>query len=185
MGDGGRKSRAKAGARPHAAVEQAPAIPMTEKATLELSPADMLSRPLPEHMPPEMFTGPGLIALNDLLPIMTAYVDRGQIVRFLNQPLAEYLEQPRALLLDRHVREMMGEDTYRDRKPLIEAALGGERQFFVAEFHHPSRGSVAVQAEYVPWPGPDGTVAGLVMLVNDVTEQMVAERALKESEARF
>ncbi len=145
----------------------------------------LLQQPLPEHMPAEMFTGPGLIALADLLPIMTAFIDRDQFVRFLNLPLAEYLEQPRKALIDRPVREMMGEDTYRDRKLLIEAALAGERQFFVAEFPHPSRGNVAIQAEYVPWSGPDGRVSGIVMLVNDISEQMVAERALKESEARF
>ena len=165
----------------------APARPIAPDSTpaRDLTADDALRLPLPEHLPAEMFTGPGLIALADLLPIMTAYIDRDLMVRFLNQPLAEYLEQPRSALVDRPVREMIGEETYRDREPLIEAALAGERQFFVAEFDHPSRGKAAIQAEYVPWRGPDGTVSGVVMLVKDVTEQIVAERALKESEARF
>ena len=154
-------------------------------ATLELSLDELLHQPLPEHLPPEMFTGPGLLALADLLPIMTAYVDCGQILRFLNQPLADYFEQNRSELLGLPIREVMGEETYAERRPLIEAALRGERQFFVASFPHPSRGAAAIQAEYVPWQGPDGAVAGVVMLIKDVTEQMVAERALKESEARF
>ena len=92
-------------------------------APLELSAADMLRQPLPEHMPPEMFTGPGLIALADLLPIMTAYIDRDEIVRFLNRPLADYFEQTRSALLGLPVREVMGEETYAERKPLIDATL--------------------------------------------------------------
>ena len=48
-----------------------------------------------------MFTAPGMLALADLLPIMTAYVDRDEVVRFLNKPLAECLEQPRGALLGR------------------------------------------------------------------------------------
>lgn len=136
-------------------------------------------------MPPEMFTAPGMLALADVLPIMTAYVDRDQRVRFLNKPMAEYLEQPREALLGRTVCEMMGEEIYAARKPLIEAALAGDRQFFVAENQHPTRGNAAVQAEYVPWTGPDGEIIGMIMLVKDVTEQRTAERALKESEARF
>ena len=120
---------------------------------------------LPPGMPPEMFTASGMLAVADLLPIMTAYVDRDEVVRFLNRPLADYLEQPREALLGRSVRAMMGDDTYRDRKPLIEAALAGQRQFFVAEFHHPTRGSAAVQAEYVPWTDAGGAVAGLVLLI--------------------
>jgi PAS domain S-box-containing protein len=152
---------------------------------LELTVADMLDAPLPAHMPAEMFTGPGLLALADLLPIMTAYVDRGEVVRFVNRPMADYLGAARSTLLDRPVRALMGEDVYPARKGLIAAALAGERQFFVAEQDHPARGPVAIQAEYIPWPGADGGIAGLVMLVEDITERMVAERALKESEARF
>jgi PAS domain S-box-containing protein len=37
----------------------------------------------------------------------------------------------------------------------------------------------------VPWTAPDGTISGLVMLVDDISERVVAERALKESEKRF
>jgi PAS domain S-box-containing protein len=182
MAQGGGKKRGNAGGAPLIASErfEGPA-----SATLELSLDELLAQPLPRHMPAEMFTGPGLIALADLLPMMTAFVDRDEVVRFINKPMAEFLEQPRHEMLDRPVRAMMGEETYRERKPLIEAALAGERQFFVAEFQHPSRGKVAVQAQYVPWTAPDGTISGLVMLVDDISERVVAERALKESEKRF
>jgi PAS domain S-box-containing protein len=132
-----------------------------------------------------MFTGPGLLALADLLPVMTAYLDSEQVLRFLNKPLADYFEQPRSDLLGRHIREVMGEETYAERKPMIEATLAGERQFFVAEFAHPTRGPAAVQAEYIPWTRGDGTIPGIVMVIKDITEHVVAERALKESEARF
>jgi PAS domain S-box-containing protein len=183
MAQGGGKRRGRAaGPRQLTASER---LEGPAAATLELSVDEMLASPLPEHMPPEMFSGPGLIALADLLPIMTAYVDRSQVVRFMNKPLADYFEQDRKALVGRSIREVMGDETYDQRKPLIEAALRGERQFFVASFPHPSRGTSAIQAEYVPWQGPDGTVSGVVMLIKDVTEQMIAERALKESEARF
>ena len=152
---------------------------------LELSIDEMLRQPLPDSLPAEMFTGPGLLALADLLPVMTAYVDSDRILRFLNKPLADYFEQPRSELVGRHIREVMGDETYETRKPLIDATLAGERQFFVAEFSHPTRGPAAVQSEYIPWDRPDGTIPGMVMVIKDVTEQMVAERALKESEARF
>ena len=140
---------------------------------------------LPPGMPPEMFTAPGMLAIADLLPIMCAYVDREEKVRFLNRPLADYFEQSREELLGMPIREVMGEETYAERKAMIEAAMGGERQFFVAGFEHPSRGPAAIQAEYVPWTGKSGRVDGIIMLVKDVTEQRIAERALKESEARF
>jgi PAS domain S-box-containing protein len=140
---------------------------------------------LPPGMPPEMFTATGMLAIADMLPIMCAYIDRDERVRFLNRPLADYFEQTRDELLGLPIREVMGEETYAERKPLIDAAMAGEKQFFVASFNHPTRGPAAIQAEYVPWTGKSGRVDGIIMLVKDVTEQRVAERALKESEARF
>src|SRR5689334_10546295 len=152
------------------------------------APHDFATLPpdqLPAGMPPEIFTAPGMLALADLLPIMTCYVDKQEVVRFLNKPLAEFLEEPREAILGKSVREMMGEETYSHRKALVAEALAGHRQFFVAEFEHPRRGKVAIQAEYIPWTGKDGVVSGLIMLVSDISEQATAERALKESEARF
>ena len=148
---------------------------------LKTLPSDQL----PPGMPPEMFTAPGMLAVADALPVMTAYYDKSCRLRFLNRMLAEWLEKPRNTLLGKHFREAVGEEAYERRKPMIEAALGGERQFFVAEYDHPTRGPLVAQTEYIPWQGPDGEVRGFVAVIQDVTEHRTAERALKESEARF
>jgi PAS domain S-box-containing protein len=140
---------------------------------------------LPPGMPAEMFTAPGMLAVADLLPVLTCYFDSGLKLRFINGGLADWLERPRSELLGLHAREVMGPDAFAHREPMIRAALAGERQFFVADFEHPGRGLLAAQTQYIPWNGADGAVTGLVVIVQDVTEQRVAERALKESEARF
>jgi PAS domain S-box-containing protein len=145
----------------------------------------MLHHELPENLPQEMFTGPGLLALADLLPVMTAYYDRELRLQFINKAFAEWLERPRKDLIGLPINEIVGSEGFRHRQPMIEGALEGERQFFVAEWDHRSRGTVVAQTEYVPWVRPGGEVIGFVTVVQDVTEQRVAERALRESEARF
>lgn len=126
-----------------------------------------------------------MLAVADAIPVMIAYVDVEQRYRFVNRALAEWLERPRAEILGKTVREVLGDEAYRQREAMVAAALAGERQRFSVEFEHPARGPLAVQSEYIPQVAPDGTVRGMIMLVEDVTEQHIAGAALKESEARF
>jgi len=126
-----------------------------------------------------------ILGVADALPIMIGFIDRDERYIFVNRALADWFERPRKDILGRRMNEMLGEEDYRARKPLFDAALAGERQFFAADFHHPTRGLLAVQADYVPQRDAEGNVVGMILLVQDITEQRAAERALKESEARF
>ena len=138
------------------------------------------------HTPePALFDFSAILGIADAIPMMIALLDTQQRYRFVNRALAEWFERPRSEMLGRTVRELLGEDAYSTRAPIIEAALAGERQWFAAEYQHPTRGPLAVQSEYIPQHGADGTVTGVVMLIKDVTEQRLAGRALNESEARF
>ncbi|MDQ3079935.1 MAG: PAS domain-containing protein [Pseudomonadota bacterium] len=134
---------------------------------------------------PTTFDFASMLAISDALPVMIAYCDASLHYRFVNRALAEWFERPRREILGKSMREVLGEDAYPMREPMLNAALKGERQWFASNYVHPTRGMLAVQSEYIPQRSADGAVTGLVMLVEDVTEQRLAGRALRESEARF
>jgi PAS domain S-box-containing protein len=138
-----------------------------------------------EGPPPAAMNFRLLLSIADTLPVLIAYLDTEQRYQFINRALAEWFERPRREILGRKMPEVLGEEAYAARIPMIEAALAGERQWFAAGYDHPTRGQLAIQTEYVPQLGRDGKVEGVVVLVHDVTEQRVAERSLRESEERF
>ena len=125
------------------------------------------------------------LAVADALPMGLAYVGSDYRYRFVNKALAEFFEKPRSEILGKTMDELLGKEAMKVREPMLKAALAGERQYFVADYAHPTRGPLTVQADYLPQSQGDGDVAGIIIIVNDVTEQRLAERALKESEARF
>jgi len=127
----------------------------------------------------------GVLAIADSLPVMIAYLDRDLRYRFLNRTLADWLEQPRRSVLGRTMEEVVGEKAYKFRRPMVEAALEGDEQWFIADFDHVTRGKLTVQAHYVPHRNSKGKVVGIILVIQDVTEQRANEIALRESEARF
>src|SRR3954447_24987811 len=153
--------------------------------------APRASRAAREHEPLVTALGGGtldfsaMLAIADILPVMVAYIDRDLVYRFVNKPLADWFGLSRKELLGRPLPEVIGEEAFRPREPLLRGALKGERKFYASEFEHRERGHVAVQSDYVPWADANGEVRGIIILFEDVTEQRVAERALRESEARI
>src|SRR5437899_8416866 len=126
-----------------------------------------------------------MLAIADILPVMVAYIDTSLTYRFVNKPLADWIGLPRKKILGRTIRDIIGDAAFEDREPLLKTALAGERTFYASEFDHPTRGHVAVQADYVPWADARGKVRGIIILFEDVTDERIAERSLRESEERF
>ncbi len=116
--------------------------------------------------------------ITDALPVLISYVDRGHVYRFVNSFYEDWFGVSRDHVIGQHVRDIVGDDTYRARLPLMERALAGEEIVVDATMPHPEMGERACEIRYIPRIEADGHVEGFHVLVFDVEDRARREEAL-------
>jgi len=116
----------------------------------------------------------------DHVPALVSYVDAGERYRFVNRHYETLFGIPRSRLVNRPVREVIGEAAYAQALPRIRTALAGEAVAFESSIEYARAGRRCVQVSYTPDTLPGGKVRGFIVVVNDVTPQKTAERLERE-----
>jgi diguanylate cyclase (GGDEF)-like protein/PAS domain S-box-containing protein len=114
----------------------------------------------------------------DSLPALISYFDRDQVYRFANRTYIDWFGQQAQQVVGRTVRQVLGEDAYEGgARRDAEAALAGrtakfERGIVLNGMNHQLDGTL------VPHFDGSGQVAGVFVLVIDITERKALENKL-------
>ena len=111
----------------------------------------------------------------DGMPAFIAYIDDSERYRFANRSYVEHFGNGHADITGLTVRELIGEELYAVRQSHVARVLAGEPTAF--EFG--GDGEPILSAAYIPHRDEDGSVRGWFTLIQDVTEQRNAARALE------
>ena len=120
-----------------------------------------------------------MAVLADSVPTLVSYIDSGLRYRFNNKAYESWFGLKEGEIHGKHVREVVGEAAYEQLIPHLEAVLAGQAVIFQQEVPY-AAGSRYVEATYTPDFAPDGSVAGFVAIVSDISK---AKRV--EGEQRF
>ena len=126
-----------------------------------------------------------LQVVTDALPILISFIDKDHVYRFANRHYEVWFGRPAREILNRPVREVVGEAVYQARLPFMARALAGEDITFDALM--PYRGSDTRQSEirYIPRRTEAGAVDGIFVMVTDIAERHRAKADLQEAEDRL
>jgi diguanylate cyclase (GGDEF)-like protein/PAS domain S-box-containing protein len=120
----------------------------------------------------------------DNIPALVAYIDRDERFDFVNAKVIEAIGAGVASPIGRTLREVSGEEVYRDIAPNVAIALRGEMATFESRFSIKGR-QMLLRTTYVPDVAPEGEVRGFYSVAFDVTDFKTIEMLLAASEAKL
>ena len=117
----------------------------------------------------------------DDVPGLVSYMDKDLRYQFANRVYADWFGPKGEALVGKTVREIVGNGAFEHAQPFLDRALEGEPVRFEHFLPYENGRARHVHVSYVPQKSSDGTVQGIVAMVQDITEQKAAEQALIRS----
>lgn len=105
----------------------------------------------------------------DSLPFLVASVDTEQRYSWTNEAYERWFGIAPGLIIGKYVWEVIGASAYEVIKPHLDEALRGKQVAFEADLIYKTAGAHTVYVEYIPYNNADKQVAGIFLVVTDIT----------------
>jgi PAS domain S-box-containing protein len=106
--------------------------------------------------------------------VLIAFVDRSLCFRFANKAYENWFELATGEVIGTHVREVIGEVVWQQRRPAMEAALAGREAMFEIVWPHRVYGRRDCEVRYSPRRNGEGRIDGFHVFVTDITAAKLA-----------
>lgn len=123
-----------------------------------------------------------LRAVTNAVPTLISFYESRHVCRFANDYHAEWYGLRPDEVVGRHMREMIGNAAYAQRRSHLERAASGKTASFEAEIRHRSGEMRAGAIRYVPKMAPAG-FEGFYVLIFDVSRQQRRFRSVYDATA--
>ncbi|MDX2243590.1 MAG: AAA family ATPase [Leptolyngbyaceae cyanobacterium bins.302] len=114
--------------------------------------------------------------ITDALPVCISYVDANQRYQFINRTYEIWFQCSRDEFLGKHIRELLGEESYQIAQPYINQALAGQPTTYEAEIPCVF-GKKYTSGFLIPNTDSNGQVRGYYGLITDISDRKRAETA--------
>lgn len=119
--------------------------------------------------------------ITDQVPALIAYLSADLVYEFTNKVYEQWYRWPSGSMLGRNMRDVHSAEHCQRLEPYFERALSGESVTFEVAETNLAGQERYMQRSYVPNRQADGQVAGLFVLIRDITERRRTAEALHQA----
>ena len=128
------------------------------------------------------FSEARLRQITDTIPAHIAYFDNTWTFRYANRRYAEWFGWSSETMVDRTIREVIGEQVFETVTAAVARALDGEEITYEYSLTDQTGTTRYARSTLVPDIGPDGNVIGGFVHAVDITEQRRTQSALAQAQ---
>lgn len=125
-----------------------------------------------------------LRALTDAMPGLISYIDTEYRYQFVNHAYTDWFGLQAEDIIHKPMWEVLGKKAFENLKTHLDAAMSGRSEVFETEIPYRLGGTRMIRASYTP-DILNGEVRGIFVLVVDISEEKLAQTAVKRSEERY
>lgn len=114
---------------------------------------------------------PRLRLLDEVLPVMVAFIDADGRCRYGNRAFIDWLRLRPEQITGRHMRDLLGEQMYQNTTEQIRESLAGQVAHYERTLKMPNGVVYQLAIDHLPQWEQDGMVSGFYMLINDLTSR--------------
>jgi PAS domain S-box-containing protein len=122
-----------------------------------------------------------LQGIADSLPALIGYVDSGLRYRFNNKRYEDWFGRSSAELFGQYVPDVIGAQAYEQIRTYMAEALSGKTVRYESLVNYRLGPPRYVDSRLIPDVAPDGTVRGMIALIEDVSERKAGAQAVQEA----
>lgn len=119
------------------------------------------------------------IALNNI-PLLVSYMDTNLNYIYVNKSYEEWFGVSKEKCLKSNMKDIVGVVGLERVQKYLDAAIGGEQQEFEIELPYRFGGSKKIHVKYFPDKDLKGSVQGIIVVVEDLTEQLASRKSSDE-----
>lgn len=119
------------------------------------------------------------------LPQFVAFVDKDYHYRLINNKYLEYFGVRAKDILGKHLKEIIGPDSFEKVQPQLEQAMAGKQVHYHQHFIYPNGREADMEGALIPEFDSQGEVSGYYAILSDISHHVHNQHLLEESRNRM